>query len=159
MSGRVDQHVFHVLVLAQQHFSSLRPTPGSPPLFPSHVQLLQYHIFYLPCVFNLGCCIMLTVRPANDPSLQALLQPLFLLDRQLQQAASIVESLKDLEDEIENLNVPNVLPSLRRCIHWMERGINEMQLYRLLLLYQFQRALQHSFQQHQRPPLMDLDFH
>ena len=57
-----------------------------------------------------------------------------------------------------NHAAPNVLPLVRRCIQWLERGIHEMRLYRFLLFYQLPRALQLSFQRHQRPPLMDLDF-
>ena len=145
------------VVLAQQHFLSLLPTPLSPPVFFSNVQHILFWAFafshlYIIFLTHAGC------PPAADPSLQELLQPLIHLDRQLQLAASVVDQLKDLEDGLETIAAPNVLPLVRRCIQWLERGIHEMRLYRFLLFYQLPRALQLSFQRHQRPPLTDLDF-
>jgi hypothetical protein len=100
---------------------------------------------------------MLTIPPARDLSLQELLWPPLHLDRQIQLASALVEQLQDLEDELELIAVPLSLTLVTRCIHCLQRAINALKLHKLLILYQLQRALNQSFRQHLRAPLMDLD--
>jgi hypothetical protein len=100
---------------------------------------------------------MLTIPPARDLSLQELLWPPLHLDRQIQLASALVEQLQDLEDELELIAVPLSLTLVTRCIHCLQRAINALKLHKLLILYQLQRALNQSFRQHHRAPLMDLD--
>ena len=100
---------------------------------------------------------MIAIRDDHDPTLQAVLRPLFLLDRQLQHATELCISLKDLQDLLEDDPVPRCLPMIQFCIQTLERMINEMTVYRLILLYRLQRTLTLVLQRHARTPLIDLE--
>ena len=69
---------------------------------------------------------MLAVHNDPDPTLQALLRPLMLLDSQPQHALDLGNSLRELEDEIDDAPVPRCLPMIRFCIQTMERMVTEM---------------------------------
>ena len=100
---------------------------------------------------------MLAVCNDPDPTLQALLCPLMLLDSQPQHALDLGNSLRELADEIDDAPVPRCLPMIRFCIQTIERMVTEMLIYRLLLLHRLQRTLTTFFRRFGRAPLIDLE--
>ena len=100
---------------------------------------------------------MLVVRDDPDPTLHALLSPLLYLDRELQHALYLENSLRELEDQLDDAPVPHCLPLLQICIQSIQTMVREMRIYRLLLLFRLQRALTLSGHQFGRAPLIDLE--
>lgn len=94
----------------------------------------------------------------RDRSLQTVLHPLLMADRNLHLANETLNQLLDLEDWLEDTPAPGALWSVRRSIDGLRRTIFYISVFKLQKLTELQRALNEYVTIVGRAPLVDLDW-
>ena len=92
-----------------------------------------------------------------ESSLQELMQPVLLPNRQFIFAFDTLQMLQDILDALEDQPAVAVLHSLTLSIAAARRTMAHLRLWKLQALLQFQRALNDDFGRYRRAPLIDID--
>lgn len=90
-----------------------------------------------------------------DGSIQDHLAPLFAVDRALQDLYRLLYDAQEVEETIQDLNVPGLPPHLYRVTEHVRRLILATEIHKRRLILQLQRNLHQHWMEHQAPPRYD----
>eukprot|EP00435_Cladocopium_sp_Y103_P067526 s1265_g30.t1 len=90
-------------------------------------------------------------------SLQQMMHPILIADRQIQDLYQCLSILTDIEDYLEDHDVPAALLSVRHTLRFLRRSIADLSIHRLQLFLVFQRSLRQHLARFQFVPGLDLE--
>ena len=116
---------------------------------------------FMYCHFTLAVQFSVTpmalVHGPEPVSLQRLVLPLFAVDRTIQEFHDLIYDVQDMADDLDDMVLSSATLPLRTAVRHLRIKLTELQIHKLRFLCQLVRTLHLHWQQHGRPPPVDLD--